>query len=185
MYTIQALWTAARYKIGVVWIIFNNRSYRILKQRVNAMRGFAAQTDRFVGMDLVEPEIDYLGPRPLARRRRRERRQRGGCGRSDEEGPRGRHAAADRRGARPRLQAGVTKVASPPIGRRGRGPSRSDGRVRWERSGSPTTSPDPRPLPRAERRDHAGTSFTPIWSSAARPIRPNGLPKVSPISKWL
>ncbi len=61
MYTIQALYTAARYKIGVVWMIFNNRSYRILKQRVNAMRGFAAQTDRFVGMDLVEPEIDYLG----------------------------------------------------------------------------------------------------------------------------
>jgi benzoylformate decarboxylase len=61
MYTCQALWTAARYKIGVVWIIFNNRSYRILKQRVNAMRGHAAQTDRFVGMDLVEPEIDYLG----------------------------------------------------------------------------------------------------------------------------
>ncbi len=61
MYTCQALWTAARYKIGVVWIIFNNRSYRILKQRVNAMRGFAAQTDRFVAMDLVEPEIDYIG----------------------------------------------------------------------------------------------------------------------------
>jgi benzoylformate decarboxylase len=61
MYTCQGLWTAARYKIAVTWIIFNNRSYRILKQRVNAMRGFAAQTDRFVGMDLVEPEIDYVG----------------------------------------------------------------------------------------------------------------------------
>jgi benzoylformate decarboxylase len=61
MYTCQALWTAARYKIGVVWVIFNNRSYRILKQRVNAMRGHAAQTDRFVGMDLVGPEIDYIG----------------------------------------------------------------------------------------------------------------------------
>ncbi|HUB96329.1 MAG TPA: thiamine pyrophosphate-binding protein [Stellaceae bacterium] len=61
MYTCQALWTAARYKVPVVWVIFNNRSYRILKQRVNAMRGHAAQTDRFVGMDLVEPEIDYIG----------------------------------------------------------------------------------------------------------------------------
>ena len=71
MYTCQALWTAARYKVGVVWVIFNNRSYRILKQRVNAMRGFAAQTDRFVGMDLVEPEIDYLGlARSLGRRGR-------------------------------------------------------------------------------------------------------------------
>ncbi|HXQ53340.1 MAG TPA: thiamine pyrophosphate-binding protein [Stellaceae bacterium] len=61
MYTCQALYTAARYKVGVVWIIFNNRSYRILKQRVNAMRAYAAQTDRFVGMDLVDPQIDYLG----------------------------------------------------------------------------------------------------------------------------
>jgi benzoylformate decarboxylase len=61
MYTCQGLWTAAHYKIPVVWIIFNNRSYRILKQRVNAMRGHAAQTDRFVAMDLVEPEIDYIG----------------------------------------------------------------------------------------------------------------------------
>ena len=36
MYTIQALWTAARYKIGVVFVIFNNTSYRILKQRLFA-----------------------------------------------------------------------------------------------------------------------------------------------------
>ena len=33
MYTCQALWTAARYKVGVVFVIFNNTSYRILKQR--------------------------------------------------------------------------------------------------------------------------------------------------------
>ena len=61
MYTCQALWTAAHYKIGVVWVIFNNSSYRILKQRVNAMRGHAAQADRFVGMELVEPAVDFVG----------------------------------------------------------------------------------------------------------------------------
>ena len=61
MYTIQALWTAARYKIGVVFVIFNNTSYRILKQRVFAQRGYAAQLDTYVGMELNNPEIDYVG----------------------------------------------------------------------------------------------------------------------------
>jgi benzoylformate decarboxylase len=61
MYTIQSLWTAARYKIGVVFVIFNNTSYRILKQRLFAQRGYAAQLDSYVGMELNEPAIDYVG----------------------------------------------------------------------------------------------------------------------------
>jgi benzoylformate decarboxylase len=61
MYTCQALWTAAHDKVAVVFLILNNRSYRILKQRTNAMKGFAAQTDRYVGMDLTDPAIDYVG----------------------------------------------------------------------------------------------------------------------------
>jgi benzoylformate decarboxylase len=61
MYTCQALWTAAHDKIAVVFLILNNRSYRILKMRTNAMKGFAAQTDRYVGMDLIDPAIDYVG----------------------------------------------------------------------------------------------------------------------------
>jgi benzoylformate decarboxylase len=61
MYTCQALWTAAHDKVGVVIVILNNRSYRILKQRTNAMKGFAAQTDRYVGMDLTDPAVDYVG----------------------------------------------------------------------------------------------------------------------------
>lgn len=61
MYTCQALWTAARYNIGIAFVILNNSSYRILKQRVNAMRGHAAQTDIYVGMDLVEPAVDFVG----------------------------------------------------------------------------------------------------------------------------
>jgi benzoylformate decarboxylase len=60
MYTCQALWTAAHDRVGVVFVILNNRSYRILKQRANAMQGFAAQTDRYVGMDLVDPAIDFV-----------------------------------------------------------------------------------------------------------------------------
>ncbi len=61
MYTCQALWTAAHERIGVVFVIFNNTSYRILKQRLFAQRGFAAQVDRFVGMELENPAIDYVG----------------------------------------------------------------------------------------------------------------------------
>jgi benzoylformate decarboxylase len=61
MYTCQALWTAAHERIAAVFVIFNNSSYRILKQRLAAQRGLAAQVDRFVGMELTDPAIDYVG----------------------------------------------------------------------------------------------------------------------------
>jgi benzoylformate decarboxylase len=61
MYTCQALWTAAHDRIAAVFVILNNSSYRILKQRLHAQRGLAAQVDRFVGMELLEPAIDYVG----------------------------------------------------------------------------------------------------------------------------
>jgi benzoylformate decarboxylase len=59
MFNCQALWTAAREKLAVVFLILNNGAYRILKQRVNALRGHAAQTGRYVGMDLDNPPIDF------------------------------------------------------------------------------------------------------------------------------
>lgn len=61
MYTIQSLWTAAHDSIAVLYVIFNNLSYRILKQRTHALKGFAAQDDRYIAMDLVDPIIDYVG----------------------------------------------------------------------------------------------------------------------------
>ncbi len=61
MYTVQALWTAAHYRLPVIWVIFNNTSYRILKQRLVAMRGLAEQADTFVGMELTDPAIDFVG----------------------------------------------------------------------------------------------------------------------------
>src|SRR5262245_12551 len=60
MYTCQALWTAAHDRIAVVFVIFNNRSYRILKQRLHAQRGLAAQVDTYVGMELLDPPIDFV-----------------------------------------------------------------------------------------------------------------------------
>lgn len=56
MYSIQALWTAAHLRRPITYVIPNNRSYRILKERLQSFRG----TDRFIGMDLREPEIDFV-----------------------------------------------------------------------------------------------------------------------------
>ncbi len=61
MYSIQALWTAAHEKLPMVFVILNNRSYRILKQRLSATQGIAAQRGRYVGMELSEPTIDFTG----------------------------------------------------------------------------------------------------------------------------
>ncbi|MDX1376435.1 MAG: thiamine pyrophosphate-binding protein [Burkholderiales bacterium] len=57
LYGIQALWTVAHHRLPVTYVIANNRSYRILKERLVSFRG----SDRFVGMDLRDPEIDYAG----------------------------------------------------------------------------------------------------------------------------
>ena len=55
MYGVQALWTAAHEKLPVTYVISNNRSYRILKERLISMRN----SDKFIGMDIREPAIDY------------------------------------------------------------------------------------------------------------------------------
>jgi benzoylformate decarboxylase len=60
MYTIQGLWTAARENLRMVFVVINNYSYRILKQRTNAMKGLAAQTDNYVAMDLDRPRVDFV-----------------------------------------------------------------------------------------------------------------------------
>jgi benzoylformate decarboxylase len=60
LYTIQGLWTAARYKLGVKFVVFNNQSYMILKGGLVAMKGASAERGVFVGMDINEPEIDFV-----------------------------------------------------------------------------------------------------------------------------
>jgi benzoylformate decarboxylase len=61
LYTIQALWTAAHERVPVVAVVFNNRSYRILKQRTRALGGHSAASGKYLAMDLVDPEIDLVG----------------------------------------------------------------------------------------------------------------------------
>jgi benzoylformate decarboxylase len=56
LYNIQALWTAAHHKLPLTYVIANNRGYRILKERLVSFR----KTDKFVGMDIRDPEIDFV-----------------------------------------------------------------------------------------------------------------------------
>ena len=56
MYGIQALWTAAHLKLPITYVIINNRSYRIIKERLLAGR----QSSRFVAMDMNDPPIDFV-----------------------------------------------------------------------------------------------------------------------------
>ncbi len=55
MYSIQALWTAARMKLPITYVIANNGGYRIIKQRLLKFHG----NDHFIGMDFADPAIDF------------------------------------------------------------------------------------------------------------------------------
>ena len=61
LYSIQALWTAARYDLAVKFVIFNNASYAILKGGLLALEGASVERGEFVGMDINEPEISFAG----------------------------------------------------------------------------------------------------------------------------
>jgi benzoylformate decarboxylase len=60
MYSVQALWTAAHYRLPVIFVILNNRSYRILKQRTRAIGDHSARADTYVAMDFTDPPIDFV-----------------------------------------------------------------------------------------------------------------------------
>jgi benzoylformate decarboxylase len=57
MYSIQALWTAAKHGLPLTFVIANNGGYRIIKQRLQSFH----QDTHFVGMDFVDPTIDFTG----------------------------------------------------------------------------------------------------------------------------
>ena len=63
LYTIQALWTAAHHRVPVVFVILNNRVYRILKYNMNRFRAVAEVEGRdgsYRHLDLTDPNIDYV-----------------------------------------------------------------------------------------------------------------------------
>jgi benzoylformate decarboxylase len=60
MYSPQALWTAAHERLPVVFAVVNNRQYLILKNALRAMDGDTVATGTYVGMDMVDPPVDFV-----------------------------------------------------------------------------------------------------------------------------
>jgi benzoylformate decarboxylase len=58
MYTIQGLWSAAHYDVPLVLVVMNNREYAACKRGI--ARVVEGGGDRYVGMDLTDPEIDFI-----------------------------------------------------------------------------------------------------------------------------
>jgi len=61
MYSCQALWTAVHYRLPITYVVLNNASYAILKAGMLGLGLDSAKRGIYPGMDLVDPEIDYVG----------------------------------------------------------------------------------------------------------------------------
>jgi benzoylformate decarboxylase len=61
LYGIQGLWTAAHHRIPVTFLIANNAQYRILKIGGDVMQLPQMAQKKYLGLDLVEPEVDFVG----------------------------------------------------------------------------------------------------------------------------
>jgi benzoylformate decarboxylase len=61
LYSPQALWTAAHERLPVTFLVINNREYNILKRFMRSQPHYAStRANRFIGMDIVDPAIDFL-----------------------------------------------------------------------------------------------------------------------------
>jgi benzoylformate decarboxylase len=60
MYAPQALWTAARYRLPITYVVIDNASYAILKGGMLALGLESAKRGLFDGLDLTDPEIDHV-----------------------------------------------------------------------------------------------------------------------------
>ena len=60
LYTIQALWTAAREGLDVTTVIFNNRSYAILNIELARVGAQKIGPEALSQLDLSEPAIDFV-----------------------------------------------------------------------------------------------------------------------------
>ncbi len=58
LYSIHALWTAAKYAIPSVFVCFVNNEYRLLKDLWCAAMGTTIETTHFVGLDFNDPDVD-------------------------------------------------------------------------------------------------------------------------------
>ncbi|WP_368544874.1 thiamine pyrophosphate-binding protein [Enterobacter soli] len=60
LYSPQALWTAAHEDLPVTFIVMNNCEYNILKNFMKGQSHYSStKLGRFIGMDLINPHIDF------------------------------------------------------------------------------------------------------------------------------
>lgn len=57
---VQALWTAARFKLPLIVVIFNNRGYQANRWAIHGLGRDAAETGQYIGVTLDDPDIDHV-----------------------------------------------------------------------------------------------------------------------------
>lgn len=60
-YVPQSLWTLAHHDIPATIVVLNNGGYYILKAQLMGYGGKAAKFERYPGMDISEPSVDFIG----------------------------------------------------------------------------------------------------------------------------
>ncbi len=61
LYGIQGLWSAAHHRLPVTFVVCNNTQYQILKHCAAALPLPRMAAGKYLAMDLVQPEIDFVG----------------------------------------------------------------------------------------------------------------------------
>jgi benzoylformate decarboxylase len=62
LYSLQALWTAAHYRLPIVFVILNDRAYSIVKLNLDRYRAYFGRQHRqgYPCLDLTDPDIDFV-----------------------------------------------------------------------------------------------------------------------------
>jgi benzoylformate decarboxylase len=60
-FAVQALWTAKRFAVPLIIVIFNNLGYQANRWALAGLRGRAAETGHYIGISLEDPQIDHVG----------------------------------------------------------------------------------------------------------------------------
>ncbi len=60
-FAVQALWTARRFEVPLIIVIFNNRGYQANRWALARLKNRAVATGKYIGISLEDPDIDHVG----------------------------------------------------------------------------------------------------------------------------
>lgn len=60
MYCPQALYTAAKQRLPILYLVMNNGGYAIIKSGTRAQKQRSFETGTYVGMDITDPDVDFV-----------------------------------------------------------------------------------------------------------------------------